>query len=53
MAPFPQYNRQNDGNVFEWILRAAQQHREVRFQERLEELERKQNDHERNTVIQP
>jgi hypothetical protein len=30
VIPFPVYDRSRDGNVFEWILIAADAHRELR-----------------------
>jgi hypothetical protein len=37
---FPVYNRQGDGNVFDWIISTAQHVRQIRQRERLEELEK-------------
>ena len=37
---FPVYNPQVDGNVFEWILVASQDFREIRQRQRYVELEK-------------
>jgi hypothetical protein len=37
---FPVYNRQVDGNVFDWLISTAEHVRRVRQKERLDELEK-------------
>jgi len=50
-ADFPVYNRASDGNVFEWILEASEDFRKARQLQRLRELEKRQNDHERDASL--
>jgi hypothetical protein len=50
-ADFPVYNRASDGNVFEWIIKASDSFKRIRQIERLRELEKRQNDDQRNAVI--
>ena len=38
----PVYNKSTDGNVFDWILNAAQDYRIIRQRERFVELEKLQ-----------
>ena len=37
---FPVYDRNKDGNVFDWLISTAEHVRHVRQRERLEELEK-------------
>jgi hypothetical protein len=37
---FPVYDRQVDGNVFDWLISTAEHVRQVRQKERLDELEK-------------
>jgi len=50
-ASFPAYKQEKHGNVFDWIVSTAQQFRRIRHQERLEDLEKRQNDNQRNDGV--
>jgi len=45
---FPVYDKQKDGNVFEWIVEASEDFRKIRQRERYIELEKATNDHKRD-----
>ena len=50
-ADFPNYDRDNGGNVFEWIMESAAKFRKIRQQERLDELEKIKHDDQRNAEL--
>jgi hypothetical protein len=50
-ADFPVHSHKDHGNVFNWIIKAAEDFRKIRRQERFDELEKRQNDDQRNAEL--